>query len=209
MARKQSLDIQPLTRARWKDLETLFNGPGGGQVRGCWCMCYRRSGRAEKPAGMTYAQRNKRDLKSLVDAGVVPGIIGYRDGAPVAWLSLGPREDYRKLERSPVMKAVDDKPVWSVICFYTAKHARGQGLSAQMLEGAAAYARARGVTLLEAYPVDKPGRSGDDNMWFGAKTMYDRAGYKEVARRKPTRPVVRKTLRAKAGLRRARAAPNP
>lgn len=198
MATKPTLDIRPLTRARWKDLETLFNGPGGAQVRGCWCMYYRRSGSVPKPPGMTYAQRNKCDLKALVDKGVVPGLLGYRDGAPVAWVSLGPREDYRKLERSPVMKAVDDKPVWSVICFYTAKHARGDGLSAQMLEGAAVYARARGVKLLEAYPVDKPGRGADDNMWFGAKAMYDRAGYKEVARRKPMRPIVRKTLRAKA-----------
>jgi hypothetical protein len=39
--------------------------------------------------------------------------------------------------------------------------------------------------------VDKPGRSGDDQMWFGAKSMYDRVGFKEVARRKPQRPVVR------------------
>lgn len=199
MARTQALDIQPLTRARFKDLETLFNGPGGSQVRGCWCMYYRRSGNTPKPAGtMTYAERNKCDLKALVDKGIVPGLLGYRDGAPVAWVSLGPREDYRKLERSPVMKAVDDKPVWSVICFYTAKHARGEGLSAQMLAGAADFARARGATLLEAYPVDKPARADDDNMWFGAKSMYDQAGYKEVARRKPARPVVRKALRAKA-----------
>jgi hypothetical protein len=28
-------------------------------------------------------------------------------------------------------------------------------------------------------------------MWFGAKVMYDNAGFKEVARRKPQRPIVR------------------
>jgi GNAT superfamily N-acetyltransferase len=193
------LEIQPLTKKRWKDLETLFSGPGGSQVRGCWCMYYRRSGSAPKPPGMTYAERNKCDLKTLVDKGVVPGLLGYRDGEPVAWVSLGPREDYRKLERSPVMKAVDDKPVWSVICFYTAKHVRGEGLSAQMLEGAAKYAREKGATLLEAYPVDKPQRTADENMWFGAKSMYDRAGYKEVARRKPARPIVRKALKPVRG----------
>ena len=162
-------------------------------------MYYRRSGSAPKPPGMTYAERNKCDLKTLVDKGVVPGLLGYRDGEPVAWVSLGPREDYRKLERSPVMKAVDDKPVWSVICFYTAKHVRGEGLSAQMLEGAAKYAREKGATLLEAYPVDKPQRTADENMWFGAKSMYDRAGYKEVARRKPARPIVRKALKPVRG----------
>jgi ribosomal protein S18 acetylase RimI-like enzyme len=64
-----------------------------------------------------------------------------------------------------------------------------------MLEHAAAFARKHGATLLEAYPVDKPVRERDDSMWFGAKSLYDRAGFREVARRKPTRPVVRKVLR--------------
>jgi len=40
--------------------------------------------------------------------------------------------------------------------------------------------------------VDKPGRSKDENMWFGAKSMYDKADFKEVARRKPHRPIVRR-----------------
>jgi GNAT superfamily N-acetyltransferase len=195
MGKQPRLEIRPLTPARWKDLETLFGGPGGSQVRGCWCMYYRRSGRGETPTGTTHAQRNKAQLKALVDEGVVPGLIGYREGRPIAWVSLGPREDYAKLARSPVMKPVDDKPVWSVICFYTAKDMRGEGLSAAMLAGAAGYARAHGATLLEAYPVDKAARGADDNMWFGAKALYDRAGFKEVARRKPTRPVVRKALR--------------
>ena len=47
------------------------------------------------------------------------------------------------------------------------------------------------MRLLEAYPVDKAKRGHDDWMWFGAKSMYDRAGFKEVARRKPQRPIVR------------------
>jgi hypothetical protein len=44
---------------------------------------------------------------------------------------------------------------------------------------------------------DKPVRDRDDSMWFGAKSMYDRASFSEVARRKPLRPVVRKTLRGR------------
>ena len=38
-------------------------------------------------------------------------------------------------------------------------------------------------------------RSSDDSMWFGAKSMFDKAGFEEVARRRPERPIVR--LRAK------------
>ncbi len=158
-------------------------------------MYYRRSGRADKPADTTYAQFNKCALKALVDSGIAPGLIGYREGKPIAWVSLGPREDYAKLARSSVMKPVDDKPVWSVVCFYTAKEVRGEHLAEAMLKGAIAYARSHGARLIEAYPVDKAARGSDDSMWFGAKSMYDRAGFVEVARRKPTRPVVRKKLR--------------
>ena len=57
---------------------------------------------------------------------------------------------------------------------------RGQGVAQALLKGAIAYARKQGATLIEAYPVDKPGRSNDEYMWFGAKSMYDKAGFKEV-----------------------------
>ena len=57
------------------------------------------------------------------------------------------------------------------------------------------WARKQGITLLEAYPCDKPATNAKDSMWFGAKRMFDRAGFVEVARRKPTRPVMRRALR--------------
>jgi GNAT superfamily N-acetyltransferase len=85
--------------------------------------------------------------------------------------------------------------VWSIVCFFVAREARGRGLSAKMLRAAEGFARSHGARLLEAYPVDTDGRSDPDTMFFGAKSMYDRAGFHEVARRKPTRPVVRKAVR--------------
>jgi ribosomal protein S18 acetylase RimI-like enzyme len=186
------LDIQPLTPERFPDLEALFNARGCSVARNCWCMYYRRSGeRAPRAPGMTAAQANRADFKALVDAGTPTGLIGYRAGEPVGWLSMGPREDYAKLARSPVMKPVDEQPVWSIICFVVPPAWRGQGVAKALLKGAVAYAKAQGVTLLEAYPVDKPTRSDDENIWFGAKSMYDAAGFEEVARRKPQRPVVR------------------
>ena len=185
------IEVHALTKGRWKDLVELFNRPGGSIVRGCWCMYYRRSG----SSGIGPGEQNKKALKSLVDGGYVPGLIGYQDGNPVGWVSLSPREDYAKLKRSPVMKPVDDKPVWSIVCFFVDSRARGQGVSEALLKAAIDYARSRGATLLEAYPVDKNDRSHPDFMFFGAKRMYDRAGFKEVARRKETRPVMRRTLR--------------
>jgi ribosomal protein S18 acetylase RimI-like enzyme len=140
---------------------------------------------------MTRAQANRAALKALVDDGRPPGLIGYRGKVPVGWVSIGPRQDYAKLKRSPVMKAVDEQPVWSVICFVVPAEFRGQGVAQALLTQAVAYARKQGATMVEAYPVDKPDRSKDDYMWFGAKSMYDNAGFKEVARRKPHRPIVR------------------
>jgi GNAT superfamily N-acetyltransferase len=186
------LKVAPLTPDRWPDLEAVFQGKGCSVARGCWCMACRRSGANEPlPAGMNRAQANRAALKALVEAGHPPGLIGYRGKVPVGWVSIGPREEYARLKRSAVMKAVDEQPVWSIVCFVVPAEHRGQGVARALLKGAVAYAKEQGATLIEAYPVDKPTRSKDDYMWFGAKSMYDNAGFKEVARRKPQRPIVR------------------
>jgi ribosomal protein S18 acetylase RimI-like enzyme len=189
------LTIAPLTPDRWPDLEAVFNAKGCSAARSCWCMAYRISGSREAtPRGMTRAQANRAALKTLANAGKPPGLIGYRGKVPVGWVSIAPREEYARLKRSPVMKAVDERPVWSVICFVVPAEYRGRGVAQALLKGAVAYAKKQGATLVEAYPVDKPTRSNDDYMWFGAKAMYDNAGFKEVARRKPHRPIVRRKL---------------
>jgi len=156
-------------------------------------MYYRRSGAAPKlRAGVTRAEANRAELHALVTNGATPGLLAYRGKVPVGWISVGPREDYAKLRRSPVMKPVDDAPVWSIICFVVPAEFRGEGVARALLDGAVAYAKRQGATLIEAYPVDRDERSRDDAMWFGAKSMYDAAGFQEVARRKPHRPVLRK-----------------
>jgi GNAT superfamily N-acetyltransferase len=185
---------RPLTPENWSDLEELFGLPGGSIVRSCWCMAYRRTG---KPPGLggprgSVGRSSKQAMCDLVNSGVVPGLIGYVDGAPAGWISLGPREEYLKLRRSPVMKPVDDTPVWSVVCSYVAKPYRGRGLQHRLLAAALDYARESGARVLEAYPVDKAERSHDDFMFFGSRSLYQRAGFREVVRRSPTRVVMRR-----------------
>jgi GNAT superfamily N-acetyltransferase len=188
------ITVEPLGPERWGDLEAIFMARGCSIARGCWCMYYRRSGKTALPAGVTPAEASKAALKALAGADPPPGLIGYRGKVPVGWISLGPRSDYAKLARSPVMKPVDDKPVWSIVCFVVPSEHRHQGVAKALLQGAIAYAKRRGATLLEAYPVDKPGRVDDQWLWFGTKAMFDQAGFEEVARRKPERPVVRLRL---------------
>jgi len=186
-------EARPLTPETWSDLEALFALPGGSIVRGCWCMFYRRTG----PVSVSAAAgvENRAQLCDLVDSGVRPGLVGYADGRPAGWISLGPREDYLKLRRSRVMKPVDDAEVWSIVCTYVAKEFRGQGLQHRLLAAGLDFARDNGVRLVEAYPVDKPERSHDDFMFFGSRGLYERAGFTEVVRRSPTRVVMRRQLR--------------
>jgi GNAT superfamily N-acetyltransferase len=93
------------------------------------------------------------------------------------------------------MKPVDDQDVWSIVCTYVARPYRGTGVQHRLLRAAVRYAREEGVKLLEAYPVDKPERSSDDFMFFGSRSLYERAGFTEVVRRSPTRVVMRRRLR--------------
>jgi len=188
------LTVRPLTPERWPDLEAVFEAKGCSIARGCWCMYYRESGQQVLPAGVKLSAARKAQLRSLAADGPPPGLIGYRGKVPVGWVTLGPRADFAKLRRSPVMKPVDQQPVWSVVCFVVPAQFRHQGVATALLQGAINYARRRGATLLEAYPVDKAERGRDDWLWHGAKSMYDKAGFVEVARRRPSRPVVRLQL---------------
>ena len=186
------LTVRPLTPERWADWEAVFGAPGCSVARGCACMYYRLSGSPPAtPKGATRAEVNRRSFKALVDGGAFTGLIGYRGDEPVGWVSLGPREHFAKLARSPVMKPVDGARVWSIVCFVVPSAYRGQGVARALLDGAIEHARRRGATLLEGYPVDRAERSRDDGMWFGAKSMFDAAGFEEVARRTPDRPVMR------------------
>jgi len=156
-------------------------------------MYYRRTGKTE-----AWRDQNREALRALAASEVSPGLIGYVDGAPVGWISLGPREDYLKLRRSSVMKPVDDTEVWSIVCTFVDKAHRGEGLQRRLLAAAIDYARDKGVRMLEAYPVDKDERSHDDFMFFGSRSLYERAGFKEVVRRSPTRVVMRRSLRPRS-----------
>lgn len=186
------LVVRPLTPARWPDVEALFAAKGCSMARGCWCMAYRQSGSVKVPAGQTMREFNRSGLRALTEAGKPPpGLIAYRGKEPVGWVSLGPREQFARLAKSPVMGPVDDQPVWSIVCFVVPTAHRHQGVAHALLQGAIAFAARHRARLLEAYPVDKAVRGADAWMWFGAKSMYDQAGFAEVARRKPARPVVR------------------
>ena len=182
-----NLEFHPLTSERWEDLERLF-GPRGA-CGGCWCMWWRLSrSQFMKQRG----EANKQALKDIVDSGIVPGILAYTDGQPVGWCAVAPREDYPSLERSRVLKRVDSKPVWSVVCFFVAKQFRHKGLMVMLLHGAVDYVKSRSGRVVEGCPVEpKKGRMLDPFAYTGVSSSFRKAGFLEVLRRSETRPIMR------------------
>src|SRR5262245_66695981 len=86
--RRMKLTVLPITPDRWPDLEAVFAAKGCSVARGCWCMAYRRSGApAALPPGKTRSQAYRGELKTLVNAGRPPGLIGYRGDVHVGWRS--------------------------------------------------------------------------------------------------------------------------
>lgn len=142
----------------------------------------------EKQKGL----KNKKAFRKIVESGANPGLIAYADGEPVGWCAVAPREAYFKLQGSRTLAKVDDQPVWSVVCFYVVKGYRGRGITVPLLRSAVEYARKRGAKIVEGYPVaPKTDRMPDVFAWTGFETAFRNAGFKEVARRSPTRPIMR------------------
>jgi len=184
---KSKFNFYPVTKENWKDFENLFGEKGA--CAGCWCMLWRLR---RKEYDRLRGAGNKRKMKSLVYAGIVPGILAYDNEKPVGWCSVAPREDFPVLENSRVMKRMDDKPVWSVVCFYINKNFRKKGLSVELLNAAKKYVKNNNGKIIEGYPIEpKAEKSPDVFVWTGLASAFRKAGFKEIIRRSETRPILR------------------
>jgi GNAT superfamily N-acetyltransferase len=193
LQRRTQLTFRPLSQKNWPDLESLF-GPRGASG-GCWCMWWRLK-RSEYEE--TKGDGNRLLFQKVVSSGAPTGVLAYADGKPVAWCAIAPRQNYPALARSRVLMPVDNKPVWSVTCFYVARDWRRVGITPALLKAAVEYARKRGATIVEGYPHDLPSRKGNDATtlpdafaWTGFASAFRQAGFHEVARRSKSRPVMR------------------
>jgi len=186
-----SLEFRPLTPATWKDFVRLFGRSGA--CGGCWCMWWRQT---RREFDERHGEKNRRAMKRIVDRGEVPGVIAYDGDEPVAWCSVAPRESYASLNRSRVLKPVDDTPVWSLVCMFVARSHRGQGLTPALVKGAVAYVKSQGGKVVEAYPTNPRGRKLDPvSSFMGVPAVFEKAGFVEVARPSEARVIMRRKIR--------------
>ena len=193
-----SLVVEPLTGERFDALAALFRE--GGDARSCWCMFWRLRGKDFSEAKVPQLRGR---LEGLAAGPLAPGLVAFRGDRAVGWCSLGPREDFDRLEHSRVIPRVDDKPVWSIVCFAVSKTARGEGVAGALLEAAVKWARKKGAKALEAYPVEVEAGStvNAESAYTGTLPMFEHAGFKVVsatdskANGRP-RVVVRRDLRS-------------
>lgn len=180
------LEYHSVTRERLDDLGRFSERHG--RFRYCSCMRWRMT-------SAEYSRSTKEDrvaaLEARVEAETPVGVLAYRDGEPVGWVSVAPRETYGALERSKALARVDDAPVWSVACFFLDRSARGQGVTLGLLNAAVAYARSRGARIIEGYPVEPGPRL---YTYMGAPATFLKAGFVDVTPPGRERRVMRYTV---------------
>lgn len=180
------LEFRPLTSETWQDLHALFEGDN--VCRECWCMWWRLSA---SDWTRQRGKENREALKAIVKSGKVPGILAYSDGKPIGWCSISPREEYPRLERSRTLKRIDNKPVWSIVCFFVAKPFRRQGVSTRLLEAAVEYTGKQGARIAEGYPTRSSKKQQDPLVYTGLASVFQKVGFDEASSSSKTRTIMR------------------
>jgi GNAT superfamily N-acetyltransferase len=187
-----SLKFHPATPDRWADIEQLFGERGA--CGGCWCM-YWRLPRSQWTASK--GVKNKDSLRSIVSTNKQPGVIAYEGAEPVGWCAIAPREEFTGLAKSRVLKPIDSEPVWSITCLFVKKPFRRRGVSINLLRAAVDFAAEQGARTVEGYPTAPTmEKTPDPFVYMGVPSAFTAAGFKEVARRSASRPIMRFEIRA-------------
>jgi GNAT superfamily N-acetyltransferase len=194
-----SIEVQPATADRWNDLVTVF-GRRGADPSWCWCQLFLRSGRHESSASGPVRDKREALRHEITHAAVPPGLIAYDGNHPVGWTRVGPRSGFPGVTGNRALAKVltEDPGVWWVTCFAVDSRHRRSGIGSALLKSAAEFAREHGATAVEGHPVDvadlRTARVGGSAIYTGTVAMFSAAGFAEVARTYPTRPVMRLLL---------------
>ena len=173
-----SWETHPATPDRFEDFADVINP--NRRASHCWCLSHRLRAQDIAALGGTDEDARERAARALCAEELPPGVVTYRDGTPVGWCNIGPRQDIPRLAASKLIRPVDDVAVWSIICVVVRGGHRKQGVVGPLIRGAVEWARANGAPAVEAYPVDPPGRMDLTMAFVGTKAMFDAAGFEVI-----------------------------
>jgi GNAT superfamily N-acetyltransferase len=207
-ARDGQLEIRPLTAARVDDVKTVTRGTWGST---CWDLFPRYTAAQQRELGIISGDPAAEAKRRAVLAKLArrrknsAGLVAYRDGEPIGFVSLGPRYDFSRVQNSKVTPLVDDVAAWVIPCITVRRGHRGQGVAVAMIRAAVDYAGDRGAPAVEAYTRAGGKRVHDDYAFFGTKAMFEKAGFREVRGVLPglrkgsiPRVTMRRTIRKRA-----------
>ena len=130
----------------------------------------------------------KRRMLSRIETDVPVGLLGYDGDTPVAWVSIAPRDTYRRLGGP---EPEDGENIWSLACMFTLCAYRGKGMGHSLIAAAIAHAKKHGATAVEAYPVDPDAPS---YRFMGFVPAFEQAGFKHLGKAGTRRNVMRLAL---------------
>jgi GNAT superfamily N-acetyltransferase len=184
---KKNLKLQPLTVDNWHLFEDVMGEKGG--CGGCWCMYFRMSS-TEFPNDKYEGHKGR--MYDLVKAGNPTGLIATINKEAVGWIAFAPREDHKRIENSRAFKRIDDKPVWSITCFFIKKEFRKMGLSEQMIKGVIDFAKKKRIKTREAYPaIPYSDKVPAPFLWVGILSAFTKNGFEVVQQNGKSRAMVR------------------
>lgn len=182
-----TVEVVPADGQRWPDVVAAF-GTRASRNDSCWCQRFT----AEHP------DDNRTALQRELRAAEVPvGLLALLDGAAVGWTRVVPRATLPGITGNRAIRRLlpDDPRAWWVSCFVVRRDHRGAGVGTALLHGAVGWARRHGASVLQGHPVDVAALRSPPSpsaVFTGTLAMFEAAGFEEVGRTFPSRPVMRR-----------------
>ncbi|WP_076260766.1 GNAT family N-acetyltransferase [Intrasporangium flavum] len=184
--------VVPASAEMWPQLGRAF-GPRERNPDSCWCQ---RFCRHDGPDNREALHREVREAEVPI------GLLALLDGGVVGWTRVVPRSVLPGITAHRALARIldEDPDAWWVACFVVRREHRGSGIGVALLEGAVDWAKRHGASVLDGHPVDVDRLAGTPSpagLFTGTLAMFRQAGFAEIGRTYPTRPVMRGELRAR------------
>ena len=110
-------------------------------------------------------------------------------------MAVAPRDRFASLNRSRVLKPIDDTPVWSIVCLFVARGQRNRGVMRRLIAAVLEYACENGATVIEAYPtLPKQGRLPPVSSFMGLPAVFEQLGFVECWRPLSAKVIMRYSI---------------